>query len=162
VAHCYSSLKPLLVVPYQDNYVPMVLRALAHDDPAIVHFIARIDGMFVGYHSFVVSGAALHCLSGAFDRTRNTAYHAYENLIVESIRFCLDHGLTTIDYGPIMNPSKVKMMTGYRRAEFRTYSRYPPVRAMLPLVIRASKLAKDGPLQYVGLADRRVTDDESE
>ncbi len=148
---CLASLKPLVRAPFQDNYANMAMQACSLASDRVVHFIARLNGDVVGYHSFAVAGRSLHCLSGAFDRTRTSTYHAYENVILESIRFGLDHGLTTIYYGPITNPTKAKLMNAYSRCEVRNYSRLVPLRAVFPAMIRASKLAPATFKDFIGI-----------
>jgi hypothetical protein len=124
----------------------MILRAASPPasafDDRLVHFVARFDDEFSGYHSFVISGKSLCCLSGAFDRTRHTNYHAYENVIVESIRFSLENGIRRIFYGPVTNETKAKMMPGFSRTEMHLYLRFGGMRSMMNWILQRSMLGK--------------------
>jgi hypothetical protein len=150
---CFGAMKPLVFTPYQDNYVRMAMQSCSIASDRLVHIIARFDGEFAGYQSFALSGDGLYCLSGIFDRNRNSNYHAYENVIVESVRLGLEQGLRVVDYGPITNESKLKMMTSFQRAEMRIHSRFAPVRGLLPLVVQRSKLAPQVYRAYTGVAE---------
>ncbi len=135
-----ETLTPAVYTPFQDLYPAMACRALG--EPAgTVHFISRLQGELVGYQSFVHRGAALSCLSGVFDRSRTTTYHAYEALILESVRYAAAHGLKCLEYGPIVNPTKAKLMTHSVRAELRYYTRSALLRRSLGWVLERSHLS---------------------
>ncbi len=139
-AHCLDQAEKNSMgrIPHQDNYINMARQAWCLDSPQVVHFVAYLGATVVGYHSFAITGKQLCCLSGGFDRTLSTTYHAYENLIVESLRFCLTEGFMRIDYGPIINQTKAKMMLAYSQSELRFYTRFAPLRWLFPTIIRNS------------------------
>lgn len=147
---CMRSNPLTLEAAFQDNYENMIRASFMTPNPNIVHFIARLEGEMVGYHTFAIVGQRLVCLSGAFDRTRHTNFHAYENVFVASVEFALAQGLQRIETGPIVNPTKDKMVPGQRLAEIRFYSRFAPVRMMLPLLLRYSRLRPQAMAALVG------------
>jgi hypothetical protein len=149
----FRTMSFIIRTPFQDIYPSMAERAMSLESSSTVHFVARIDGNVVGYQSFCRSGNALHCLSGAFDRNRKSTYHAYENIIIESIRYSLDRRLDRIDYGPILNETKAKMMTAFQPCEIRTYARYRPFARIMPVIIRNSKIAPERVNRYVEIGD---------
>ena len=140
VLHCLdqAALHSMGRTPFQDNYVNMSMQAFASNNPNVIHFLAYLNDRIVGYHSFVRSGNQLSCLSGGFDRTLSSSFHAYENLLFESMVFALKHKLTTIHYGSIINPTKAKMMQTYIPTELRFYSKFLPIRCCFPLIINNS------------------------
>jgi len=148
---CLTSLKPLLVLPFQENYPTMAMKPCMSALDRIVHFIARLDGDVIGYHSFALSGKCMYCLSGAFDRSRTTTYHAYENLIIESIKFGLELGIKTIYYGSVLNPTKAKMMNAYSQCEQRYYSKFKLITKAFHILINFSKTSPKNLAPYVGL-----------
>ncbi|MBW4635670.1 MAG: hypothetical protein KME30_28455 [Iphinoe sp. HA4291-MV1] len=150
-ARCMTTLKPLLLLPFQDNYTTMAMKPCMSTSDRIVHFIARLHDDVIGYHSFACSGNNMYCLSGAFDRTRTTTYHAYENLILESIKFGFDIGIKNIYYGPILNPTKAKMMSAYGRCEQRHYFKWKLIKNAFPIVIKFSKAESKSFATYIGL-----------
>lgn len=147
---CMRSNPLTLLAAFQDNYENMIRVSLAALNPDIVHFIARLEGEIVGYHTFAITGHKLVCLSGAFDRTRHTNFHAYENVLLASIEFALAEGLSRIETGPIVNPTKDKMVPGQRPTEIRFYSRWAPMRLMLPTMLRYSRLRPQAMAALVG------------
>lgn len=125
-------------VPFQDNYINMSRQTFCSTNPNLIHFVAYLVGEVVGYHSFAISGGKLYCLSGGFDRTKSTTFHAYENLIVASIQFCLEQGFGALFYGSIINQTKAKMMQTYVPTTVRFYSRFALLRRAFPLIINNS------------------------
>jgi hypothetical protein len=115
VLHCLhqSAGFALVRAPFQENYAHMVRWAAASGAPGLVHILARIDGDLVGYHAFLQSGGRLQCLSGGFDRTRPSTYHAYENILLHAMRYAEAHGLRQVAFGPVGNPSKSAVMPAF-------------------------------------------------
>ncbi|WPP49914.1 hypothetical protein [Catalinimonas niigatensis] len=131
IINIYAHLKPLITTPFQDNYTNMVRRASQMDTDKIVHFLTYLDEQLAGYHSFAHIGKNLYCLSGAFDRSMHSTYHAYENMIIATFRFGLDHQIDSIHYGPVLNPTKARMMNQFQPYEQRLYSRYDVLKKIL-------------------------------
>jgi len=125
----------MLRLPFQGNYIHMVDWATRADVPGLVHLVARLDGEPVGYHAFLESGAGVTCLSGGFDRTRGSTYHAYENVLLEAMRRAEARGATRVCFGPVTNPSKAALMTGSRPLVARIYSRMPPMRWLVDAIV---------------------------
>ncbi|MDO1451489.1 GNAT family N-acetyltransferase [Rhodocytophaga aerolata] len=124
VINLYAHLKPLITTPFQDNYTNMIRQVSGRETDKIIHFLTYLNDQLAGYHSFAYIGKNLYCLSGAFDRSMHSTYHAYENMILETIRFSLDHQIDSIHYGPVLNPTKARMMNQFQQYEQRLYSRY--------------------------------------
>ncbi len=150
----FQSLEIMIRTPYQDNYLSMADAVMMLDSPEMVHIVALLDGEYAGHQSFCRSGNALHCQAGAFDRRRTSTYHAYENIIVTSVEYALEHGLDCIDYGPALNETKKKMMTRFIRCENRIYGRYRFISAVMPHVLRRSKIGPDRMASWVGLGEQ--------
>lgn len=140
----------LLRIPYQDNYVPMVRWATLGAAPGLVHFFARIHGQIVGYHAFLETGRALVCLSGGFDRNLRT-YHAYENVLLEAMRYAEGRGLARVDFGPVSNPSKAAVMPRGAPLIVRVYSALAPVRSLLGRIVGISAMRPEVVAPYRGL-----------
>ncbi|MDF9797319.1 hypothetical protein OKW21_002582 [Catalinimonas alkaloidigena] len=138
-----ATLKLQVQTPYQDNYVNMAYKSGSLEDSNLVHLIATLDGAMVGYHSFVQCQNNLHCLSGAFDRTRKSNYHAYENMILESMHYAQQNKIDTIYYGPVLNPTKASLMSSTEDWEMRFYSRFAVLRNALKMITPYSKLKPD-------------------
>ncbi len=143
-------LEPEVRLSFQDNYPNMASRALGLGGTDTVHVLARLGGELAGYQSFVRCGDRLSCLSGLFDRTRSSTYHAYENIVLESVAYAAAHGVGRIDYGPVVNPTKAKLMTHFLPTELRYYSRFTPLRRSLVPLLRRSLLSPRNLGQYMG------------
>jgi hypothetical protein len=148
---CYATLTPLALLPFQDNYVAMSAATASLSSDRLVHVVCRLGGALAGYHSFVICGRTMHCLSGAFDRTRHSTFHAYEVLIVESLRVAIDHHVRQIDYGAVLNETKARMMDTFSRTELRIYSRFAAVRGAMRLVVGRSKVRPETFAAFTGL-----------
>ena len=154
ILRCLGSLRTWVTTPFQDIYGDMVARATVLDSPRLLHVLMRLDGEITGYHSFAESDTALHALSGAFDRERHSNFHAYENMIIETARYCLEHGKTHVEFGPVLNDTKRALMNDFTRSHVRIYSRFAPYRWTVPFVIARSKLRPDRIAGFVDLRDR--------
>lgn len=146
-----SAGQALVRAPFQENYLNMVRWAAEHGGPEIVHVLARIEGAIAGYHTFLHSGERLLCLSGGFDRTRHTNYHAYENILIESMRYAEANGLTQVAFGPVTNGSKAALMPEFASFALRFYSRLPAMRALVGFLLPRSAMRPEVFAPYAGL-----------
>ena len=100
-----------------------------------------MDGEVVGYHSFVRMGERLACLSGGFDRSRHSTFHAYEAILLESMRWAEDQGVKTISFGPTTNRSKGALMDRFVRTEARMFGRFDFMAPVIRLIVAKSVIA---------------------
>ena len=149
VAGWLASLDPEVRVTFQDLYPAMV--AAANRLPHTLHVLAYLDEAFVGYHSFLASGERLVCLSGIFDPDRSSNYHAYENVILDTVQHAADRGFARIDFGPVLNPTKAKLMTRFEPSALRYVSRLPPFRLAMRTAVARSRIGPDKLRAYIGL-----------
>lgn len=142
VLHCLeqSTRSAPLRAPFQENYGNMVRWASTSGTPGIVHVLARLGGELVGYHSYLRSGTRLQCLSGAFDRTRATTHHAYENILLETMRYAESIDVAEVAFGPIGNPTKASVMPEAVPYVARFYSRHAALRRLMAFLIPRSAL----------------------
>jgi hypothetical protein len=77
--------------------------------PGMVHMYARLNGTVVGVQSFIRHDRHLELTEGGFLSTEKT-YHAYENIMIASVRYAMDHGLEKVSYGLITNAAKDRLM----------------------------------------------------
>jgi hypothetical protein len=154
VLHCLeqSAATAPVRAPFQENYANMVRWASTSGAPGVVHFLARLDGAIVGYHSYLRSGTRLQCLSGGFDRVRQSTYHAYENVLLETMRYAEAAGLAAVAFGPVSNPSKAALMPQSAPFVLRFYSRHQVVRRAMSLIVPRSALR---PATFAGRASAR-------
>ncbi len=92
-------------------YPAMVAQQWALPSSALHHVVARIDGEAIGYHTFLRTGRRLVLLSGVFDRHESGNVHAYENVLLESVKLAVDAGCTVVDYGGTVNEVKASLFT---------------------------------------------------
>lgn len=85
------------------------VHAFATSFSAAVHFCARIDCQLVGIQSFVRHPRHLELTEGGFMSTAAT-HHAYEAIIVESVRYAAAAKLEHVSYGLVNNPAKDRLM----------------------------------------------------
>jgi len=75
--------------------------------PAAVHIYARLDDRVVGVQVFIRHERHLELTEGGF---LSQTYHAYENIVVASVRYAVEKGLDRVSYGLILNPPKERLM----------------------------------------------------
>lgn len=68
---------------------------------------------------------------------------------MESVDYAAAHGVGRIDYGPVVNPTKAKLMTHFLPTELRYYSRFTPRRRSLVPLLRRSLLSPQNLGQYM-------------
>jgi hypothetical protein len=146
-----SATAGLLRTPFQQNYANMVRWAAETAEPGMVHVLARLEGDVVGYHTYLRTGTRLQCCSGGFDRTRRTTYHAYEYILLETMRYAEAGGLTHVAFGPVTNPSKAAVLPEFAPYVLRFYSRFTAVRRLLAIAVPRSAIRPAVVAPYVGL-----------
>jgi hypothetical protein len=133
--------------PFRELYESMVASHWSLRSEALVHLVAYIGEVPVGYHSFLRSGRTLCLLSGAFGRPAVGTHHAYENVLLESIDLALDLGCERIDYGPAINEVKSSLLDVQPTA-VHFVSRVPGMvagmRAVLPRTLLAGRATEAG------------------
>jgi hypothetical protein len=77
--------------------------------PETLHIYARMNGNILGVQTFIRHDNHLELTEGGFSSTDKT-YHAYENIILASVRYGLEKGLDRVSYGLVTNPAKDRLM----------------------------------------------------
>lgn len=154
-----TRLRAMVQMAVQRNYEQMVDAASRGAVPDVVHLVCRVGEDVVGYHSFMVLGQVLTCLSGAFDRDRDTNHHAYENLILDAVRLAGELGLTRVEFGPVLNPTKASMMGGFERSVMRFYVPGAVGRLCMRSMLPYTSLATARMAPWVGLQPRAASGD---
>lgn len=75
--------------------------------PSAVYIYARLNDRIVGVQIFIRHERHLELTEGGF---LSQTYHAYENIIVASVRYAAEHGLVRVSYGLILNQAKNRLM----------------------------------------------------
>lgn len=159
VSNCLATTtaNALSLAPFQENYPNLVRWTAESGAPGILHILARFGGRVAGYHTFLQSGKFLICLSGAFDRNLSSAYHAYENILLEAMGLAERRGLAGICFGPVLNLSKASLMGRFERFELRFYSRSGLTRRALTMILPRTLLNPDRISDYIGIEAKRAT-----
>ena len=108
----------------------------------------RMNGDLLGYHSFVQTGKGLRMLHGAFDRTRRTTHHCYENLIIHTVGYAIGNGLEAVHFGPVLNVTKQRMMNRFGKTRLYFYSNNPVIRFLFRLIFPHSRMQSKGLLAF--------------
>jgi hypothetical protein len=85
------------------------VRSFLTSFPGSLHIYAKLNGKVVGVQTFIKHVSYIELTEGGFSSSEQT-YHAYENIIVASIRYAVEHGLDKVSYGLISNPAKDRLM----------------------------------------------------
>lgn len=138
----------LVYSPFQDCFDQTVERTCTLNSERVVHFLAKMNGTLIGYHTFVKFGRSLRMIHGAFNRDLTTTHHAYENIILETVRYSLASGLSTVHFGPVFNETKRRMMTDTSRAALFFYSNNPIIRAVIPRIFPYTRMQSGNLLAF--------------
>lgn len=145
VAQCRSFVEStvftsLVYSPFQDCFNQIVERTCDVNSEHIVHFLATMDGSMIGYHTFLRTGHCLRMIHGAFNRDLHTTHHAYENVILETVRYALANGQRAVHFGPVFNETKRRMMTHRSRSTLYFYSNNRVIRAVIPRIFPYTRM----------------------
>ena len=75
--------------------------------PFALYIYAKLDDRVVGVQIFIQHEHHLELTEGGF---LSQTYHAYENIIVASVRYAVKNGLDQVNYGLILNRAKDRLM----------------------------------------------------
>lgn len=132
--------KSVIHSPFQDHFSNMVIDTCRIPSDRILHFFARRNGRVLGYHSFLQTGDGLRMIHGAFDRSLDSTYHAYENIMVAAASHALNHGLDMVHFGPIFNETKRRLVNRSFPINVFLYSNNFFLRTAFPALYAGSKL----------------------
>jgi hypothetical protein len=83
------------------------VRDFMRSTPGAVYIYARLGDQVVGVQIFLRHQRHLELTEGGFF---SQTYHAYENIIMASLRYAVDNGLEKVSYGLILNPNKERLL----------------------------------------------------
>ena len=75
-----------------------------------VHIRVRVDGHIAGFHIFQICGAHMGGVLGGFNRDYTRNNFVYERVIVASLQYAIEHGLTQVHYSLIDNHTKLRLV----------------------------------------------------
>jgi hypothetical protein len=145
--------RALMQAPFQDLFADLAAATCRGASPRTLHLIARAEGDLLGYHSFLRSGRALHMMHGAFARDRATTHHAYEVIMVESVRCAIEAGLDEVRFGAVMNETKRRMVNAAEPAALYFHSRHRTLRTVFSLLHPFTQLNRPAFKRFAGGRD---------
>ena len=140
-----TSARSTFYLPYQDLYLDAATHITGKTLNGMYYFVARLNGDFLGYQAALATGSCLNGMHGAFDRARATTYHAYDILFVKMVEFAIERGLTLIDFGGVLNDTKMKMINRSVSMSYFLISRFSVVRLVMATFLKST-----------GIQDRRL------
>ena len=135
-------------LPYQDLYLESALNTSKTRLDNVIYFIARINGDFLGYQAAIKSGKNLNALHGAFDRRRDTTYHAYDLMFVEMTDYAIEQNLDLVDFGAVLNVTKQRMVNKIINMSYFLYSKYRFMQALFQLLLKQTRIQGKEQLQF--------------
>jgi len=150
VRQCFISTaeRSVFYLPYEDLYLNSALVTSSTPINNVLYFIARLNGEFIGYQAALKTGDCLNALHGAFDRYRQTTYHAYDLLFVEMTRYAIENNLKLIDVGAVLNTTKQRMVNCTRPMSYFMLSRNPLIRWIFYMITKNSKIQGKEQLRF--------------
>lgn len=143
-----TSRRSLFKLPYQENYANMCVSSAQITNGRILHFVCRSEKEFYGYHTFIEFKDQLCCMNGAFNRSLPTTHHAYENMIYRSVEYAIEHGLSKIHYGPVLNETKKRMMGKFIPTQLYLYSSVPGMVKLASPLLKKTRLLNKKMMEY--------------
>ena len=135
-----TSKKSVFYLPYQELYLNAALTTSNTNLENVYYFIATLDDEFIGYQAALITGNYLNALHGAFNRDRKSTYHAYDILFVKMTEFAIEKGLTTIDFGAVINYTKEKMVNRSKDMSYFIYSKYSVIQKAFSVLLKLTKI----------------------
>jgi hypothetical protein len=75
-----------------------------------VHIRVRVDGVVAGFHIFQVCGTHMGGVLGGFNREHTRNNFVYERVIVASLQYAIERGLTNVHYSLVDNRTKQRLV----------------------------------------------------
>jgi hypothetical protein len=75
-----------------------------------VHIRVRVDGVVAGFHIFQVCGTRMGGVLGGFNREYTRNNFVYERVVVASLRYAIEQGLTRVQYSLVDNRTKQRLV----------------------------------------------------
>ncbi|MGE5174589.1 MAG: GNAT family N-acetyltransferase [Betaproteobacteria bacterium] len=132
--------KSVFYLPYQDLYLAAALTTSSAQLDSVYHFVARLNGQFIGYQAAIKTGSCLNALHGAFDRTLRTTHHAYDLLFLKMVEFAVENRLTSIDFGAVLNETKQRMVNQVTEMSYFLGSRYGLVQWFFSAFLKVTRI----------------------
>lgn len=140
--------KSVFYLPYQDLYLSAALETSATHIDEAYYFVATLNNEFIGYQAAVKTGNHLNALHGAFDRQLKTTYQAYDILFVKMTEFAIEHNLTLIDFGAVLNETKRKMINKRIDMSYFIMSKYTLIQWFFNLLLSFTKIQSKQQLKF--------------
>jgi hypothetical protein len=140
--------KSVIRTPFQDHFPAIILQSCCLKSDRIISFIARMNGQFLGYHTFIQTGSGLRLIHGAFDRTLETTQHSYENIMTAAADYAIKQGLEIVHFGPIMNETKNRLMNKAFDTNVYLYCNNPLLKITLPYLYSRSRMQSKEFLEF--------------
>ena len=140
--------KSVFYLPYQDLYLNAAMTTSSTNIENVHYFIATLDGEFLGYQAALKTGKYLNALHGAFDRDRQTTYHAYDILYVKMTEFALENGLKICDFGAVINFTKQKMVNKTIDMSYFLLGKYAIIQKTFGWFLKLTKIQGDKQLKF--------------
>jgi len=143
-----TSEQSVFYLPYQDLYLNSAINISQIELNNVYYFVARFNGEFLGYQAAIKTGRFLNALHGAFDRTRQTTFHAYDILFVKMTEFALDNDLELIDFGSVLNITKQRMVNQTRDMSYYILSRVRIVQWLMTKLLAFTEVQSEEQLKF--------------
>jgi hypothetical protein len=83
------------------------VRGFMANYPSALYIYAKLGGQVVGVQIFIKHKNYLELTEGGF---LVDTYHAYENIIVSSVKYAAEHNLERVSYGLVLNQTKDRLL----------------------------------------------------
>lgn len=140
--------KSIFYLPYQDIYLNSAKNTSNTRLKDVYYFVVRLNDVFIGYQAVIKTGSHLNALHGAFDRNRNSNYHAYNVLFVKMTEFAIENGINNIDFGAVLNTTKQRMINKTIEMSYFIGSKYKFVQALMTMFLKVTKIQGKKQLKY--------------
>jgi hypothetical protein len=109
--------------PCQGFFERHIFNTEAFTSDDYVHIMVRVDGVIAGFHTYLISGSSLGGVLGGFNRALSRNQFAYERVIIASLEYALEHGLTRVNYSLIDNLTKLRLVDTVEPCALYFYAR---------------------------------------
>ena len=75
-----------------------------------LHIRVRVDGQIAGFHIFQICGQHMGGVLGGFNREHTRNNFVYERIVVASLQYALERGLTQVHYSLVDNHTKQRLV----------------------------------------------------
>ena len=122
-----------------------------------LHILVHVDDKIAGFHTFLVSGSHMGGVVGGFNREYSRNHFPYERVIVSSLDYAIENGISRVHYSLVDNLTKLRLVESLEQCGLYFFSRSALNRKVFELTYRYSDVHELSLLEGMRASEKAAT-----